>query len=614
MVDINVNNNYTDMKNLTPFKLCVLQNFPFIEADFDAVTNYQLLCKVVEYLNKVIDNNNKQNDNITQLEQNFITLYNYVKDYFNNLDVQEEINNKLDEMVQDGTIDIIFTRILKKPPYISAVTIGCDNTGINDCSTIINEYTENYIIFFPKGVYKIENDILLKNVIFGEKDTIINLSSEKTIICDNLTGKLHSLTINSNYQALRLINCLNLSIENITINQSQPTSRNAANFNINILSSSHIYFNNLTINGFKYNEYYQNDGIHINGGCSYIYISNSYIQSSDDVIAINAAEGGDSEISNVYIDNCNCNSIWGIRFYGKGESQKISNIYINNIIFTQWNNTVPCIRFLNGGDWRIGDYGSNKINLDNVNISNIKSNGANNFISFSQSIGNVNISNVKVECTSLILISNSSDLDINFNECTLKNGYLCELNVIPLDGYTADLHNITVNLKNFEYTFTNDNAIITTLSNYKNSLFYNNIINIENSSLNVKTLFTNTDSELLSDVLINMYDCIIRGNSDNTLIITNHKRDCYLYNIISNMCLYNNISSRECDLYSHNINNTFYTDIGSTFKKLHGKITCFNDARPLTGENGSICIIRDTTTLKITNEYLYNNEWTNLRN
>lgn len=104
MGDINVNNDYKDMVHLTPFKACVLQNFPFIEADFDAVTNYQLLCKVVEYLNKLIDNSNKQNDNITQLEQNFITLYNYVKDYFDNLDVQEEINKKLDEMAADGTL------------------------------------------------------------------------------------------------------------------------------------------------------------------------------------------------------------------------------------------------------------------------------------------------------------------------------------------------------------------------------------------------------------------------------------------------------------------------------------------------------------------------------
>ena len=121
MADININNNYTDMKNLTPFKLCVLQNFPFIEADFDAVTNYQLLCKVVEYLNKVIDNNNNQNNNISQLEQNFITLYNYVKDYFDNLDVQEEINNKLDNMAADGSL----SRLIQ--PLFDEYKITIDN-------------------------------------------------------------------------------------------------------------------------------------------------------------------------------------------------------------------------------------------------------------------------------------------------------------------------------------------------------------------------------------------------------------------------------------------------------------------------------------------------------
>ena len=113
MGDINVNNDYKDMLNLTPFKACVLQNFPFIEADFDAVTNYQLLCKVVEYLNKLIDNSNKQNNNITQLQQNFITLYNYVKGYFDNLDVQEEINKKLDEMTADGTLGNIIEPFFK---------------------------------------------------------------------------------------------------------------------------------------------------------------------------------------------------------------------------------------------------------------------------------------------------------------------------------------------------------------------------------------------------------------------------------------------------------------------------------------------------------------------
>ncbi len=93
-----------ETKNLTPFKLCVLENFPFIEADFDAVTNYQLLCKIVDYLNKVIENENNLNSNFTELNNNFNTLKNYVDTFFENLDVQEEINHKIDELVADGTI------------------------------------------------------------------------------------------------------------------------------------------------------------------------------------------------------------------------------------------------------------------------------------------------------------------------------------------------------------------------------------------------------------------------------------------------------------------------------------------------------------------------------
>lgn len=143
---INVNNNYKDMKTISPFKLCVLTNFPFIEADFDAVTNYQLLCKVVEYLNNVIDNSNTQNSNISQLERNFIVLYNYVKDYFDNLDVQEEINKKLDEMAADGSLD----KLIK--PYFDEYkkTIDGDIKTQNDKITVL-ENRMNSFTSLPSG-------------------------------------------------------------------------------------------------------------------------------------------------------------------------------------------------------------------------------------------------------------------------------------------------------------------------------------------------------------------------------------------------------------------------------------------------------------------------------
>lgn len=95
-------------KRLTPFKRCVLQNFPFIEADFDALTNYGLLCKIVEYLNQVIASQNEVQGVTEEIVTAFNNLYDYVHDYFENLDVQEEINNKLDAMVEDGTLpDIV---------------------------------------------------------------------------------------------------------------------------------------------------------------------------------------------------------------------------------------------------------------------------------------------------------------------------------------------------------------------------------------------------------------------------------------------------------------------------------------------------------------------------
>lgn len=91
-------------KKLTPFCLQIIQNFPFIEADFDAITNQQLLQKVVDYLNQVIANENAVTENIQNLYNAFVELENYVNNYFNDLDIQTEINNKLDKMAQDGTL------------------------------------------------------------------------------------------------------------------------------------------------------------------------------------------------------------------------------------------------------------------------------------------------------------------------------------------------------------------------------------------------------------------------------------------------------------------------------------------------------------------------------
>lgn len=97
---------------ISPFISCVVQNFPFIEESFDGLTQYQLLCKIVEKLNEVITQTNSQSENITKLEDSFNTLKNYVDNYFNNLDVQTEINKKLDEMALSGELEEIIASYL----------------------------------------------------------------------------------------------------------------------------------------------------------------------------------------------------------------------------------------------------------------------------------------------------------------------------------------------------------------------------------------------------------------------------------------------------------------------------------------------------------------------
>lgn len=161
---------------LTPFKKYIIQNFPFIDADFDALTNYQLYCKIVEYLNKVIDSENEQNEQIELLTNAFNNLHDYVENYFANLDVQEEIDNKLDDMVEQGTLQEIVADYLN-----SKAVFGYDNVqAMKDSTNLINGSYAKTLGFYSKNdnggaYYKIRN-ITNDDVVDNMK--IISLNDE----------------------------------------------------------------------------------------------------------------------------------------------------------------------------------------------------------------------------------------------------------------------------------------------------------------------------------------------------------------------------------------------------------------------------------------------------
>lgn len=136
--------NKFEYEKLTPFKWYVLQNFPFIEADFDMITEYQLYCKVVEYLNNIIAKMNLTGEQMENVTNAMTELQNYVNNYFANLDVQEEINNKLDEMVEDGTLQDIINNIF---------------TVINKRIDNIDTKVNNMTTATPQGAFSTLNEL-----------------------------------------------------------------------------------------------------------------------------------------------------------------------------------------------------------------------------------------------------------------------------------------------------------------------------------------------------------------------------------------------------------------------------------------------------------------------
>ena len=91
------------------FRNWVLQNFPFLEDEFDALTDYELFCKMVEYMKKSL----KKVEDFQGTINEFTIKLDEFQHWFDNLDVTEEVNAKLDEMVEDGTMEELIAEYLQ---------------------------------------------------------------------------------------------------------------------------------------------------------------------------------------------------------------------------------------------------------------------------------------------------------------------------------------------------------------------------------------------------------------------------------------------------------------------------------------------------------------------
>lgn len=118
---------------LQPFRYWCQKVLPLVYDD--SLSYYELLCKVVDYLNKTMEDVSNMDTDMTNLYEGYTKLQDYVNKYFDGLDVQEEINNKLDEMAADGTL----YNIIKK--YTDPI-IESQNNKISVLESRVNEFTK----------------------------------------------------------------------------------------------------------------------------------------------------------------------------------------------------------------------------------------------------------------------------------------------------------------------------------------------------------------------------------------------------------------------------------------------------------------------------------------
>lgn len=99
-----------DYKTLQPFRYWCQKVLPLVYDD--SLSYYELLCKVVDYLNKSMEDVETLHGDVTSIHTAYTELQNYVNNYFSTLEVQEEINNKLDKMAESGVLGNILSQII----------------------------------------------------------------------------------------------------------------------------------------------------------------------------------------------------------------------------------------------------------------------------------------------------------------------------------------------------------------------------------------------------------------------------------------------------------------------------------------------------------------------
>lgn len=168
----------------SPFKKLVLTIGGMPTAFMESMTYYEALAWLVNYIeNTVIPAVNNNAEALEELQTAFVTLKNFVDNYFDNLDVQDEINNKLDQMAEQGQLADIISQYLN-----STAIFGYDTVAdMKSAENLVNGSYARTLGYYSKNdgggaLYKIRNitndDVIDESFIIEMGDSSNELVAE----------------------------------------------------------------------------------------------------------------------------------------------------------------------------------------------------------------------------------------------------------------------------------------------------------------------------------------------------------------------------------------------------------------------------------------------------
>ena len=105
----------------------------------DSLSYYELLCKVVDYLNKTISDLQLSVSELEKLKTDFSALVEYVNTYFNDLDITEAVHGAIDNMADSGELLTIMTPYLNETTENITIRLDAQDNKIDDVESDVDE-------------------------------------------------------------------------------------------------------------------------------------------------------------------------------------------------------------------------------------------------------------------------------------------------------------------------------------------------------------------------------------------------------------------------------------------------------------------------------------------